>query len=232
MTGTEVIVAAFQELGIIVSGGTPSDNDLTWGLGKLNRMLKSWSADGLNLHYRVEEFFSLVSGTTSYTIGSGANFDTVRPKVIEQAFIRDSGHDYPVGIRPAAEYWTLREKTTEDRPLKLYYDPTYPNGTIYLYYTPNSVYSLHIVSQKPLLTYVSAGTEIILPGEYEDCLVLNLAIRFASRYGKVVSGELRLDAQKALSGVRGLNLSGQMQGIELGIPGGRQGSIYNIDSDY
>lgn len=231
MTALEIIVAAYQELGVLVSGGIPNSNDEAWSLGKLNRMLKSWSADGLNLHYRIEESFSLVSGTPSYTIGSGATFDTVRPKVIEQAFIRDSGHDYPIGIRPAAEYWTLREKTTEDRPLKLYYDPTYPNGTIYLYYTPNSAYSLHIVSQKPLLTYVSAGTEISLPGEYEDALVLNLAIRFASRYGKVVSGELRLDAQKALSNVRGLNLSSQIKGIELGIPG-RRGSTYNVDSDY
>ena len=87
MTAQEVIEAAYQELGILVSGGTLNTDDLTWGLGKFNRMLKSWSADGINLHYRVKESFPLVSGTPSYTIGSGANFDTVRPKVIEQAFI-------------------------------------------------------------------------------------------------------------------------------------------------
>jgi hypothetical protein len=231
MTGTEVITAAFQELGIVVSGGSPNANDLAWGLGKMNRMLKSWSADGINLHYRVEESFSLVSGTPSYTIGSGATFDTVRPATIEQAFIRDSNHDYQMGIRPAAEYWTLTEKTTEDRPLKLYYDPAYPNGTIYLYYTPNSAYSMHIVSQKPLLTYVSAATEIVLPGEYEDALVLNLAIRFASRYGKVVSADLRLGAKEAFGNVRAMNLSGQMKGADLGLPGRRE-TTYNVDSDY
>lgn len=231
MTGTEVIIAAFQELGIIVSGGSPNANDLSWALGKLNRMLKSWSTDGINLHYRTEESFSLVSGTPSYTIGSGATFNTVRPNVIEKAFIRDSGHDYPVGIRPAAEYWTLAEKSTEDRPLKLYYDPTYPNGTIYLYYTPSDTDPLHIVSQKPLLTYVSAATEISLPGEYEDMLVLNLAIRLASRYGKAISGELRLDAKSALGSVRALNLGNQIEGVELGIPGRRRGT-YDINSDY
>jgi len=231
MTGTEVITAAFQELGIIVSGGVPNANDLAWGLGKMNRMLKSWSADGINLHYRVEESFSLVSGTPSYAIGSDATFDTVRPKTIEKAFIRDSNHDYPVRIRPAAEYWDLTEKTTQDRPVKLYYDPTYPNGTIYLYYTPNSAYSMHIVSQKSLLTYVSAATEIVLPGEYEDAIVLNLAIRFASRYGKTVSADLRLDAKEAFSNVKGLNLSSQIKGVELGIPG-RRGTTYNVDADY
>lgn len=231
MTGTEVITAAFQELGIIVSGGTPNTNDLTWGLGKLNRMLKSWSTDGINLHYRIEESFSLVSGTPSYTIGSGATFDTERPLAIERAFIRISGHDYPLGIRPISEYWSLSEKSTQDRPVKLYYDPTYSLGTIYFYYTPDSAYALHLISQKPLLTYVSAATEISLPGEYEDMLVLNLALRLASRYGKAISRELRLDAQNALGNVRALNLGSQMKGIELGIPGRRQGT-YDINSDY
>lgn len=232
MTAQEVIEAAFIELGILVSGGSPNANDLAWSLGKLNRMLKSWSSDGINLHYRVEESFSLVSGTPSYTIGSGATFDTVRPATIEHAFIRDSNHDYQMGLRPAAEYWGLTEKTTEDRPLKLYYDPTFPNGTIYLYYTPNSAYSMHIVSQKPLITYASAGTEVSLPGEYEDMMVLNLALRLASRYGKAVSAQLRLDAKEALGNVRAMNLSNQMKGVELGVPGRHRGTTYNIDSDY
>lgn len=231
MTVLEIIVAAYQELGILVSGGEPNVNDRNWALGKLNRMLNTFSSDGLNLHYRIEESFNLVSGTPDYTIGSGATFDTVRPNVIEQAFIRDTGHDYPLGIRPAAEYWTLSEKTTEDRPLKLYYDPTYSSGTIYLYFTPDSAYSLHIVSQKPLLTYADAATEIVLPGGYEDALVLNLAIRMASRYGKVISRELHLDAMEALGNVRGLNLLGQMKAVDLGLPGRRE-TTYNIDSDY
>ena len=229
MTAQEIIEASFQELGILVSGGFLSTDDLTWALGKLNRMLNSFSADGLNLHYRVEESFPLVSGTPSYTIGSGATFDTIRPITIEQAWIRDSDYDYPMGVRPAAEYWDLSEKTTENRPLKLYYDPTYPNGTIYLYFTPDSAYTMHIVSQKPLITYASANTEVVLPGEYEDALVLNLAIRMASRYGKATSGELQLSAKEALGNMRGLNLSGQMKGVDLDLPGTRRGT-YNIDS--
>lgn len=232
MTGTEIITAAFQELGIIVSGGAPGANDLAWALGKFNRMLKSWSSDGINLHYRVEESFNLVAGTPLYTIGSGATFDTIRPNVIEQAFIRDSDHDYPLGIQPIGEYWTLPEKTTEDRPLKLYYSPTYPQGTIYFYFTPNSAYSMHLVSQKSLLTYASAGTEVVLPGEYEDTMVLNLAIRMASRYGKATSGELQLSAKEAYRNLKSLNLASQMEGVELGIPGTTKGAVYNIDADY
>jgi hypothetical protein len=231
MTALEVIIAAFQELGIVVSGGTPSAADEVWGLGKLNRMIKSWSADEFNLHYQVEESFNLVANTPNYTIGVGGTFDTVRPNVIERAFIRDSNHDYPIWIRPIGEYWDLPEKTTEDRPIKLYYDPTFLLGTIYFYFTPDSAYTLHLVSQKPLLTYVNSDTEVVLPGEYEDALVLNLAIRMASRYGKAISLQLQLDAQRALGGLRALNISRQLEGVNLGLPGMRR-SNYNVDADY
>lgn len=231
MTASEIIEAALQELGILVSGGTPSANDLAWSLGKLNRMLRSWSTDGINLHHRNEESFSLTSGTPSYTIGTGATFDTVRPDAIEQAFIRDSNHDYPIDVRPIAEYWGLVEKTTEGRPVNLYYNTTYPSGTINLYYTPDSNYSMHILSQKPLTTYVSGLAEVSLPGEYEDMLVLNLAIRLASRYGSSVSPELHLDAKTAFSNVRALNLAGQMKGSESSVPGRRK-SGYSVDADY
>lgn len=231
MTAQEVIEAALQELGILVSGGTLSADDLAWGLGKFNRFLNTLSADGLNLYYRAPESFNLVDGTPDYEIGTGATFDTARPKVIEQAFIRDNDHDYPLRIRPISEYWGLSEKTTKNMPIKLYYDPTYPKGTIYLYFTPSSAYSMHIVSQKPLLTYAAAPTEIVLPGDYEDALVLNLAIRMASRYGKATSGELQLSAKEALGNLRALNLAGQMKGVDLGLPGTRRGT-YNIDSDY
>lgn len=231
MTAQDVIEAALQELGIIVSGGSPNANDLTWGLGKLNRMLKSWSADGINLHHRVEESFSLVSGTPSYTIGWGGVFDTERPLTIEQAFIRISGHDYPLSIRPSSEYWSLPEKSTQDRPVKIYYIPTYSLGTIFFYYTPDSAYAFHLVSQKPLVTYVLATTDVSLPGEYEDAIVLNLAIRMASRYGKSVSRELHIDAKNAIGSVRALNLGSQIKGVELSIPGRRRGT-YNIDADY
>lgn len=228
MTAQEVVEAAFIELGIIVSGGSPNANDLAWSLGKLNRMLKSWSADGLNLSCRVQESFNLVAGTASYTIGTGASLDSVRPTIIEQAFIRISDHDYPVKVRPIAEYWTLTEKATQGQPVKLYYDFTYPNGTIYLYYTPDSSYSLHLISQKPLTVYASGTTDVLLPGEYEDMVVLNLAIRIASRYGSTVSRDLRLDATSALSNVKALNLVGQMKAVNLNLLGAA--SNYNINA--
>ena len=229
MTAQEIVEASLMELGILVAGDSPNTADLAWCLGKLNRFLNTLSADGLNLHYRVNESFSLVAGTPNYEIGDGATWDTVRPNVIEQAFIRDSNnHDHPVEVRPIFEYWLITSKTSQSRPKELFYAYAVPNGIIYLYYTPNSSESLHIVSQKLLTTYANANIEVVLPVEYEDTLVLNLAIRIAPRYGIATSKELNLAAKETYNNLKARNLVSQMRIVPVNITGAR--GAYNIDA--
>lgn len=229
MTAKEIIEASLTELGILVAGDSPGTADLAWCLGKLNRFLNTLSADGLNLHYRVEESFSLVAGTPDYTIGSGATWDTARPNVIERAFIRDSNnHDHPVEARPIFEYWLISEKTSQSRPKELFYAYAVPYGIIYLYYTPSSSESLYIVSQKLLTTYANANIEVVLPVEYEDTLVLNLAIRIAPRYGIATSRELNLAAKEAYNNLKARNLVSQMRIVPVNITGAR--GAYNVDA--
>ena len=229
MTAKKIIEASLTELGILVAGDSPGTADLAWCLGKLNRFLNTLSADGLNLHYRVEESFNLVAGTPDYTIGSGATWDTARPNVIEQAFIRDSNnHDHPVEVRPIFEYWLITEKTSQSRPKELFYAYAVPYGIIYLYYTPNSSESLYIVSQKLLTTYANANIEVVLPVEYEDTLVLNLAIRIAPRYGIATSRELNLAAKEAYNNLKARNLASQMRIVPVNITGAR--GAYNVDA--
>ena len=235
MTVQEIIIAALQELGIIPPGSVPGNDVLTWGMGKFNRLLKSLSADGINLPYRVEENFPLVIGTSSYTIGVGAVFDTARPNQVEQAFIRDaSDHDFLLSVRPIQEYWDVINKDIASRPVALYYDPQYPLGIIYFYYTPAAIEQVHIVSQKPLTTYVALNTEVSLPGEYESALILNLAVNMSSHYGRQAPQELILNAKAAhdsLLRLRASNLAAQMKPVNLNIPGTRASSSYNIDAD-
>ena len=230
MTAEEIITAAFQELGIVVAGGSPSSDNLTWGLGKFNRLLKTLSADGLNLAYKTEESFTLTDGTASYTIGSGADFDTARPNVITDAFIRQDSSDYPIDVRPIGEYWQIIQKSATSLPTKLYYQTTYPNGTVYLWLAPGSAYTLHIVSEKPLTTYASASTSVSVPGEYEDFLILKLAAGFAPRFGKSLSPEFVLNLRTAEENVLARNLAGQMKPVSIRITGREQGT-YNINAD-
>ena len=228
MTAKEIIEAALQDLGIIEAGSSPNFDDLAWCLGKFNRMLNSMSADGINLFYRVSESFAMTSGTASYTIGSSATFDTTRPNVIEQAFIRVDGYDYIVTPRPMDEYWGISDKTTQGRPYLLYYNTTYPNGTIYLYYVPDSSDDLYIVSQKPLTTYSDEDTSVSIPAEYEDTLITRLAMQIAPRYGISVSSELALNAKTAYNNMKARNFANDMKPVELYITGG--GGAYDVEA--
>ncbi len=227
MTPREAIEAAFTEMGLLEPGDSLAPNDLTWGLGKFNRLLKSVSTAGVILHYRVTDNFTFTIGTASYTIGSGATIDTARPNVIERAYIKVDNIDYEIRVRPINEYHAISTKTVRDRPKWIYYDPTYANGTLYFYYTPNATETCYVVSQKPLTTYTDEDTDIVLPGEYEDGLVLKLAIQVAPRFGRRVSADLRLNATEAWGRIISRNLANTMKPIHLNITGTNR--AYNIN---
>jgi len=225
MTAKDIIESALREIGVLMHGSAANSDTTVWALGVLNRLLGSLSANGILVYVREHENFTLTSGTAAYTIGSGLTFDTSKPKVVENAFIRDSDHDYPLDIKPIREYWTLSDKTTQSRPINLFLDPV---GVIYLYYTPDSSYALHIVSQKPFTKYTATSTEVDLPVEYEDFLISNLAVRMCPKYGIVISPDLRIMALETMSSVRSRNLADQMKSVELNIGG--TSSSYDIEA--
>jgi len=230
MKAQELIEDAFIELGILVAGQALAADDLSWATRKFNRLLKTLSVDSINLHVDISESFTTTSGVASYTIGTGGTFDTVRPNTITAAFIRDSnGHDYALDIRPINEYWNISEKTTQDRPTKLFYAREFPLGKIYLYFTPATTEALHIVSFKPLTTYADiANDDVDIPGEYEQMLISNLAMSLAPRYGRQPTQELIDTAVRTLSDIKSDNLAKNFTGVNVAYNRGTRGT-YNID---
>ncbi len=65
----------------------------------------------------------------------------------------------------------------------VYYNPTYPLGTIYLWPTPNtSIHDLVLYLPKQLSTFVDLSYEYNVPPGYEDALEWNLAKVFIAAY--------------------------------------------------
>jgi len=229
-TASDLISRALKKIGVMSLGASLDSLDSTDALAELNSLLSMWSAAPINLHYRKEESFSLVVGDGQYSIGSAGDFNTARPAEIEQAFIRDSAnHDFPLKIRPISEYWDLGEKTASTRPTRLYYDPTYPTGTIYFNTLPAEAETLHLVSQKPLTSLILTDT-VSLPGEYENAVVNRLAINLAPYYGKSISAELALSDKISYGVMTSRNLANSMKVARVSAPGRTRGT-YNIDSD-
>lgn len=86
-TGQTVITNVLTKLGLVPQGGTPSASDSVYCLNELNNMWSAWSIDEGLIYAVLSSQFPLTANTASYTIGTGATFDTTRPARIYSAYI-------------------------------------------------------------------------------------------------------------------------------------------------
>jgi len=206
MNAKEIITSAMKKIGALGPGEAPEAHEIADGLSALNRMLNLWSAKRLMVYVTTQDSHALTEGTASYTIGSGATIATTRPMKILSGFVRDSnGVDTPLNIRSIEDYNGFAQKTLTGPPEVLAYRPGYTTGTIYLYPAPGSGYTLYIESHKPLGELATATTEFTFPGEYEEAVIYNLAVRLAADYGRPLTGEIAAIAADSYKTVRDMN---------------------------
>lgn len=229
-TATVIINGAMRKLALIASGEAASANELTDALECLNDMINAWSVEEIVMPYTVAESFSLVSGTGTYSIGSGGAFDTVRPIDIKHAFIRDTNdYDYLLTIQTVAQYNNKHVKTALNRPTMLYYRPTYPLGLIYFDYLPSTVETLYIESIKHLTNFSDLVTSIDILPELKSALIYNLAIELAPEFGAQPSSVVNIRAHTTLSNLRSAGLAKLLNPIILNLPVSYEAS-YNINN--
>jgi hypothetical protein len=114
-TASDIVSRSLRLIGVLGQGRrTLTANELADGIDALNSMLESFSLERLMVYQILEENFSLVIGTGSYTIGTGGTFNTTRPVKIENAFLRDSSNnDYSLALIDNAQYDSIPLKTVK-----------------------------------------------------------------------------------------------------------------------
>lgn len=209
-TPLDLIKDAMETARVYAPGESLSDFNARGALREMNRMFGTWSNQSLLLYQYVEDTLTLVIDQASYSIGASADYDfnTARPlKILKGSFIRVSDTDYPLWIEPIEKYREIGSKSDTGRPRTLSYNPTYPYGTIYLWYTPSAADELHLLSEKPLSSIANADIDetLSLPPGYEDAIVYNLALRLGPKYGKSVRPDVVKFAQDALDSIEIVN---------------------------
>ena len=201
-TARNIIKRAFQLNGVLTKNEDPSGDEASDGLSSLNNMVASWSNDSLLIYARLSESFPLVSGQASYTIGTGANFNTTRPTQILSAFTRVGGIDYRASIINGVEYDNISQKGLANFvPEVLFYDGNNPVGTITLYPVPTTG-TLFLRTEKPLTSFATLDTDVDLPPGWERALIYNLSLETASEYGQPVNEAVYAIAMDALSKIK------------------------------
>jgi len=226
MTAQELLTSSLRLIGASAQGETPPADEMQEPLSALNTMVDSWSSGSLTVPVLTTESFVLVAGTSQYTIGSGATWDTVRPLEIKNAYIRSSGLDYSVKVLTRERFNSIVQKSIQGRPEFIWYDNQHPIGTVNLYFTPNGADTIFIDTWKPLLAIANLTTEITLPEGYDEALKYNLAIRLAPEYGVTVSPDVREVARKSLRTIKSFNLP--VVESSLGIPTSDSNGYSNV----
>lgn len=174
MTATQIISAAYNKIGLF----NPQSDELSDALTSLDNMLQLWGIEFL-VPSVTRESFSLVSGTSAYTIGDGGDFDTDRPIRILGAFIRDSSSDYPLTIIQDEEYNQEILKSDSAIPTKVYCLSEYPLGQIIFDTSPDDTYVCYFEFAKNFDRYTALTDEVELPAYYNDPIIYNLAVKLA-----------------------------------------------------
>lgn len=192
MLVSQLIKAAYLNLGAVDIEDEPTPAQYAQGLLSLNSMIAAWSRARMTLYGLFDESFTLTPGKAEYTVVSGGDFNTAWAFQIESAFIRDAnGADYPLQIVTQGQYDSLTVKDTESRPEYLIYNPKgYPTGTATLFFVPDAAYTLFWTAQKVITEFASIEDTVGIAPEYNEALEYNLTARLAPKCGVALSREL------------------------------------------
>lgn len=224
MTVRDLITATLRKLGVIASGETPSASELNDALEDLNLMLQSWVDVPLRAVRKTS--VSLTAGQASYSWGSTGDETTSRPARILGATYKADDVETPLSLRGEVDYREIADKTVQGTPRILFYNPTSPNGTVYLYPVPDdSSATLEVDSVAPMGDYSLSDT-LDIPAEAFRAVRLNLAIEVAPDYGIQVGPLQHRRAEELKAMLAGQLVMATINELQTAFDG--TGKVYDI----
>jgi len=236
--GKGILYPALRKAGITLAPGrTPSPAQFQDATDELTRITESLNCDRLFIYTLDIEQFPLQAGKKTYTIGQDptgqttADFDVPWPEGITFANVMMSGGVSPLRYKVAIltpQMWSrvALQDISGTIPQALYYDRSYPIGTISIVGQPaeGAVLELYLWHRVP--TYQSLDDVVLLPPGYEDTLVLNLAVRLAPHFQREVHPDVRQQARESLMRLQSVNAPKPVADL-IGLCGGGQYDIYS-----
>ena len=196
MVTSDLIRSSLRLIGAISSSEAPAADEAMDALEALNMMLNSWGAVRF-LSKNTPTITHILNGSTSYTIGSGGDIDTIRPSAIFTAYYTLGGLDYPLQVLDYKTYSEIGTKNIGAIPEYVVLKPDYPLSTIYVFPVGSGgVLTLSAVRPQVELN-INDDVQDIYPPEWIRAIKYNLAIEIAPEYGVTVSPEIVALAKEA-----------------------------------
>jgi len=229
----ELFKSILEICGVTTLDEEPDASDMQKVKRHVNLLLDSLSARRLIQLSTTSESHTLTPGTRSYTIGSGAAFNTDKPINLTSAYLVDTyGDRHPVEIVTQVEYQLWDDNP--GRPTELYYDAgatqaATPVGTVWLNPVPDTAASLVIDSVKYLTEFSSLTASVNFPKAYHAMLVHNGAMACWRPLGRTgpPPGDIRLMAERTMKVIETMNARQSIMMTDLPAGAG-SGGQWNI----
>jgi hypothetical protein len=224
MDAAGIIRSAVQALGRLGQGRGLSQSEKDDGLIVLNAMLDSWAARRLFAYEIAHASYAFGSSKQSYTIGpSGADFTAARPLRIERANLVIVGAEEsrtPLQVINFDEYADIPiAGLSSGIPVKLYYRPTFPKGTLYPWpYPTDTANKLELFVWAQLSSFAALATEASLPPGYLEAVIYSLAEKLAPTYRLPISPDVERLARQARALISGVNSQSPKLATDIGVP--------------
>lgn len=215
MTAAELITAALQRLLVLERGGTPSAEDITVGLSRLNDLIESWQTERLTTYIQSRATWTLVANQASYTVGSGGEIDIPRPLLPQDITVkvRDTSQSLPPELNLnnlTDDAWAAVpiKNLTSVYPTAYYYSPTYDTtgfGALSFWLIPTSSTLQGVIYYRSPISTLSLYDTIYLPPGYNRALRDNLAVELAADYAIQPSTSLLQSAIEAKGNIKRAN---------------------------
>jgi hypothetical protein len=239
-SAADIVRLALKDAGVLGVGQTANAEDTNDVFDTLNMMLAQWSIKRWMV-YHLLDLHVVSTGAISYTIGPGGTIDTgseQRPDRLEDGcFYRQlitasspNQIDYPLTILESREdYSRIGLKQLSTIPQYIFYDATFPLGTLYPWPVPTAVqYEIHVAVKDQLAQFANLATSLNIPNQYYAALRYNLGCMIRPMYQLPPDPSLTALALTSLNIIK--NSNAQIPRLQIPIQLGR-GWLYNIFSD-
>jgi len=180
----EIITSALNKLAVLSGGSAPEAYQTTAANRALNAMLKTFQADGMPVWAIKSYNFNTVAGTSDYTIGVGQTLNTPAPLKVTQVFRAEgTNSNIPLNIYTKYNFNLLPIASALAPPVNIHYQPFPQTGQLSLWPTPDRVYPITLVYQRPFEDMNGGEDDIDFPSYWSEAIIYGLAWRLAPEYG-------------------------------------------------
>lgn len=232
-TWIDVITDAFVEIRVARAGDVLAPEMFDQGQRVANRLLDLWNANRRAVYADVIADFTLTPNLSPHTIGPTGTFVvTQRPVRIDAAQLNLGGSPNvftPVTVRD--DRWFRARGVpaiTTSTPTDVFYNATWPNGTLYFYGVPTTAYGMRLWLRTLLSAITDPTIDFSLPPGYQQAITMTLAEALAPSNGQTASQATKDAGRLARDLVFGNNDDiPDLDTLDAGMPGVR-GRGYNF----